>query len=104
MSHVVVEPPDEVVFSYEEQLEELVPPDTGVYNPYYLIADLYEPLDDSLSVPTDDPAMYNISRGHGKAINMSLLGSDLEVGHRDIQHDFIDTSYIPLGRMGAGRG
>lgn len=76
----------DTVFSYNKDIEQLLPNLPSVKNPYYRIADVYEPCD---GFSTDfDTAVVNITRGHGTGVTVNtLLQENIEVKSRRVTID-----------------
>lgn len=51
------------------------PPTNFQYNPYYEVADIYEPCDGNTNTPFGS-AIVNITRGHGEGVLLSDLSSN----------------------------
>lgn len=59
---------------YQDDIVELLPIPPSAKNPYYTVADVYEPCDDSVTF-TNGIGIVNITRGHGQGIDISELNA-----------------------------
>lgn len=68
------------MFRYQTDIEQLLPSETLIFNPYYKIADVYETCDGTETSFTPS-SLVNISRGHGVGVVVSEMLSDTEVNN-----------------------
>ena len=79
----------ETIFKYQEDIVELLPNPPSFKNPYYRVADMYEPCDDSVTF-TNGQGIVNVTRGHGQGIDLSQLASaDLAVSDFLLPFSFV---------------
>lgn len=71
---VPLEEIEETIFKYQEDIVELLPNPPSYKNPYYRVADVYEPCDDSVTF-SNGQGIVNITRGHGQGMKLSELGA-----------------------------
>ena len=73
---------EKTVFNYKTEIKELIPvkPDNTEYNPFYQVADFYEPCRNSTTQYEQfDTEVVQTWRGHGLGIQLSNLSSELSV-------------------------